>query len=585
MREILRHLDAWQRQSQEIALATVVAVSGSAPRPSGARLLVTRSGRMAGSVSGGCVENDVYERALRVLDADRPALVRYSGSDEEWSFEVGLACGGAIEVLIEPFAADAAWGAVREALEDDRSAALCLALEPESLRGRRLAVLEAGVRVGGIDAALDAAAAAAAEPLLAAGGSATVETSWRGGPAKLFVEAFPRPLHLFIVGATHTAMPLCRMAALLGYRVHVIDARSIFATEERFPEAAEVLRAWPDEALVPGALDSHAHVVTLTHDPKFDLPALAQALRSEAGYIGALGSRRTHQRRLERLREQGFDEAQLARIHTPVGLDLGARTPEEIALSILAEMLAARCGRDGRNAALPFMATPDAPVRARASGIVLAAGTASRMGGLKALLPLGDRCLLQHVVDAALASCLDEVIVVLGHRADEVRSVLAIPEGGRARVVVNADFAAGQSASLRCGLRAASPASETAAVLLGDQPTVSAARIDRVAAAFFASQRPAARPVFPEAGGAPGHPVFLARRLWPLLEAETGDRGARELLAAHPDWLTAVPESGAPPPDLDTPDDYEAAARAAMVPDAARSQAWGGSGEKDSEGH
>jgi len=348
MRELFHHLDSWQRQSEEIALATVVAVSGSAPRPAGARLLITRSGRTAGSVSGGCVESDVYERALRALDQGRPQLVRYGGSDEEWSFEVGLACGGAIDVLIEPFVPDAAWRAAREALEQDRPAALCVALEPEALRGRRLAVLADGARVGGIDADLDATAASEAAALLPDGGSAVIETVWRGGPARLFVEAFRRPLRLFVVGATHTAVPLCHMASLLGYRVHVVDARSIFATRDRFPDAQEVLRAWPDEALQEAALDGDAHVVTLTHDPKFDLPALAQALRSDAAYIGALGSRATHQRRLARLREQGFDDAQLARIRTPVGLDIGARTPEEIALCILAEMVAVRHGRDGR---------------------------------------------------------------------------------------------------------------------------------------------------------------------------------------------------------------------------------------------
>jgi xanthine dehydrogenase accessory factor len=283
-----------------------------------------------------------------VLDDGRPALARYSGSDEEWGFAVGLACGGVIDVLIEPFAADVAWQALRAALEADHSVALCVALAPEALCGRRVAVLSDGVCVGGIDASLDAAALAAATALLTDGGSVVFEAPWHGGSARLFVEAFPRPLRLYIVGATHTAIPLCRMAALLGYRVHVIDARSLFATDERFPDAEEVLQIWPDEALDPGTLDANAHVVTLTHDPKFDLPVLAQALRSEAGYIGALGSRTTHRRRLTRLREQGFDPAQLARIRTPVGLDIGARTPEEIALSILAEMVAARRGRDGR---------------------------------------------------------------------------------------------------------------------------------------------------------------------------------------------------------------------------------------------
>jgi molybdenum cofactor cytidylyltransferase len=228
------------------------------------------------------------------------------------------------------------------------------------------------------------------------------------------------------------------------------------------------------------------------------------------------------------------------------------------------------------------MATPEPRQRLPASAVVLAAGTASRMGRSKSLLPLGDRCLLQHVVDAALASRLAEVIVVLGCRAAEIRSVLRLPADGRARVVVNADFAAGQSASLRCGLRAVTRRSEAAAVLLGDQPTVPAARIDRVAEAFFASRAPAARPVFPDAGGVPGHPVFLARRLWPLLDGLAGDHGARELLADRPDWLTPVPERGGPPPDVDTPDDYEGLARVAMVPGAEPSPARVIAGGEDS---
>jgi len=225
------------------------------------------------------------------------------------------------------------------------------------------------------------------------------------------------------------------------------------------------------------------------------------------------------------------------------------------------------------------MATSE--TRQRVTGLVLAAGAATRMGRVKALLPLFDRCLLQHVVDAALASCLDEVVVVLGHRADEIRSALRLPADGRVQVAVAADFARGQSASLRCGLRAASPRAGAAAILLGDQPGVSAARIDRVARAFFAAEAPAARPVFPEAGGAPGHPVFLARRLWPELERLGGDRGARELLAAHPAWLVEVPEPGAPPPDVNTPSDYERLARAAMVPDAEPPPARAAAGGED----
>lgn len=348
MRDILPHLDRWNRRSEEIALATVVGVRGSAPRPCGARLAVTRSGRMAGSVSGGCVETDVFERALRVLDTGTPEVARYDGVDHEHGFEVGLACGGSIDVLIEPFTEDPVWAALRTDLERDDPAGLCVALGPEALLGRKLAVSLGERRVGSIDSAVDAAAADAARRLLPEGGSEVVRLPWRGGEALVFVESFARPFRLYIIGATHTAIPLCRMAAELGYRVTVIDARAVFATEERFPEAYALVRAWPDEALGEVVLDRNAHVVTLTHDPKFDLPALARALRSEAGYIGALGSRATHARRAAALREQGFREAELSRIRTPVGLDIGGRTPEEVALSILAEMVAARRGRDGR---------------------------------------------------------------------------------------------------------------------------------------------------------------------------------------------------------------------------------------------
>jgi xanthine dehydrogenase accessory factor len=308
---------------------------------------VTRSGKMAGSVSGGCVESDVFEHALRVLDDGRPALVHYSEADES-GLDVGLACGGSIEVLIEPFAPTEPWQAVREALERSRPAALCVGLAPDALLGRKLAVLADGSRAGSVDPDLDGPLVAEAQRLLLDGGATVLDLPWRGEAARIFVEAFSRQPRLFIVGATHTAMPLCRMAKQLGFRVIVVDVRSAFATEDRFPEADELVRAWPDEALGAAGLDAAAHVVALTHDPKFDLPALAAALRSQAGYVGALGSRRTHERRKAQLREQGFREADLARIHAPVGLDIGSRTPEEIALSILAEMVAARHGRDGR---------------------------------------------------------------------------------------------------------------------------------------------------------------------------------------------------------------------------------------------
>lgn len=347
MREILADLDRWQQENEEIALATLVLVRGSAPRLPGARLCLTRSGRMAGSVSGGCVENDVFERAKQVLDGGQPVVASY-GIADELGFQVGLSCGGSIDVLIEPFAATEAWQALRQAVENQRPAALGIGLTPASLLGRKLAILGDDTAVGSIDPGLDQQVAAEARRLLLEGGTRVLTLPWRGEDGTIFIEAFPPPLHLFIVGATHTAISLSRMAKELGFRVTVIDARSMFAVDERFPEADEVLRAWPDEVLDEGTLDAYSYLVILTHDPKFDLPALARALRSEARYIGAMGSSGTHERRKAELRRQGFTEADLARIRAPIGLDLGGRTPEEIALAILAEMLAVRYGKDGR---------------------------------------------------------------------------------------------------------------------------------------------------------------------------------------------------------------------------------------------
>ena len=346
MREILADLDRWQKAGEEIALATLVGVRGSAPRLPGARLAVTRSGGMAGSVSGGCVENDVFERAMAVLDSGQPATAEY-GIADELGFEVGLSCGGTIEVLIEPFAADLAWDAVREAVETQRPAALAIGLAPDTLRGRKLA-MQGDESLGGVDPALDGELAAEAERLLLSGGARIVTLPYEGGEASVFVEAFPPQPRLLLVGATHVAMPLSRFAKELGFRVTVIDARSLFATKERFPEADEVLNEWPQGPLTEAGLDAYAYVVVLTHDPKFDLPALELALRADTRYVGAMGNRATHERRKEHLRGQGFGEEDLARIHAPVGLDLGGRGPEEIALAIVAEMLAVRYGKEGQ---------------------------------------------------------------------------------------------------------------------------------------------------------------------------------------------------------------------------------------------
>jgi xanthine dehydrogenase accessory factor len=559
VKEILTELDQWHHQGEAIALATLVHVRGSTPRLPGARLCVTRSGRMAGSVSGGCVENDVVEHAMQVLDAGRPVVATYGVADE-LGLEVGLSCGGSIDVLIEPFAAHEAWQAARRAVEGREPAVLGIGLAPAVLLGRKLAVLADGSTVGSIDPEVDRRVAVEASRLLQEGGTRVLAVPRGAEDATVYIEAFPRPLRLFIVGATHTAIALCRMAKQLGFHVTVIDARAAYASRERFPDADALCCVHPVEVLDEAGLDASSYVLTLTHDPKFDYPALARALRSDARYIGALGSRGTHERRKAALARQGLADADLARIRAPIGLDLGGRAAEEVAVAILAEMQAVRYGRDAR----PLAHTGGgraSDARTFLSGVILAAGVSTRMGRPKQLLPFAGRPLLQHVVDAAAAARLDEIVLVLGHAAEEIRAAITLPVRLPVRVVVNPEPAEGQSASLRIGLGAADARATSAVVLLGDQPQVTRALIDRVAEAFLAGDAPAARPVWHGQGGdrIPGHPVFLARRLWPEVERLGGDQGARVLLAAHPEWLLEVACEDQPPTDIDDVDDYERA--------------------------
>jgi len=311
MREVLDELNDWTREGEDIALATVVETWGSSPRPLGSKMLVTRSGKMAGSVSNGCIEGAVFEEAQEVLKTRKPKVAAFGVADEV-AFEVGLACGGHIEVFIEPL------GAVHEHLLGFLNRD-----EPATLR-TNLVSGEADMIEG-----------------LALGN----ELPRREGD--IFIEPFRRPAQLIIIGAIHIAIPLHRLAKLMGYRVTVVDARKKFATKERFPDADELIVAWPDEAMAELMIDSSTYVVILTHDPKFDLPALRAVLRKNAGYVGAIGSRKTNQNRFDALRKEGFTEAELSRVHGPIGLDLGGRGAEETALGILAEITAVRFGGSG----------------------------------------------------------------------------------------------------------------------------------------------------------------------------------------------------------------------------------------------
>ena len=263
MKEIFPDLDLWQSRGEEIALATVVQVRRSAPRPPGARLCVTRGGRMSGSVSGGCVEADVFERAMQVLDSRKPEVASY-GIADEMGFEVGLSCGGSIDVLIEPFVAVDEWTALRRSVERDQEAVYAVALAPASLLGHKLVRLDANRSVGSIAPDLDSAIADESDRLLQVGGTKVLTLPWQGDQAQVYMEAFRPSPRLLIVGATHTAMSLCRLATEVGFQVTVIDVRTALATPERFPDANRIIHAWPDDALAQAPLDGYSSLVVLT---------------------------------------------------------------------------------------------------------------------------------------------------------------------------------------------------------------------------------------------------------------------------------------------------------------------------------
>ncbi len=344
MREILANLERWRREDEAVALATLVRVEGSAPQVAGARMWVTCNGEMTGSVSGGCVESDVYERALEVLDCGQPVLAQYGVADE-LDLGVGLSCGGVIDVLIEPLVITEVWQRLLQALEQHQPAALAVGLMPRPLLGRKLVVVRDQDATGSIDSRLDPWVVTEALRLQANGGTCVVTGPWMDGEATIFIEGFAPPRRLLIIGATHTAVALCHLGKALDFHITIIDPRTLYATAERFPEADRIIHAWPAEALDAAPIDANTCIAVLAHDPKLDLPALARALRSEAGYVGVMGSRKTHERRRAELRKAGFSERELLRLHAPIGLDIGARTPEEISVAIIAEMLAVRYGR------------------------------------------------------------------------------------------------------------------------------------------------------------------------------------------------------------------------------------------------
>lgn len=357
MLDIADELDRWVEQGRTFAVATVVAVGGSAPRQPGAALAVDQDGTAIGSVSGGCVEGAVYELCRQALDDGAAVRERFGYSDED-AFAVGLTCGGVIDILVTPVRADdparPVLAAALAASARGEAAALARITDgPAELLGRALLVRPDDSYEGSLGGhrELDRTAAAEARALLDAGrtGPVTIgaDGSRCGRPVTLLVESSVPPPRMIVFGAIDFAAALVRAGKFLGYHVTVCDARPVFATRTRFPEADELVVEWPHRYLRSTTVDARTVLCVLTHDAKFDVPLLETALKLPVAYIGAMGSRRTHLDRNERLREAGVTERQLARLRSPIGLDLGARTPEETALSIAAEIIADRRGGSG----------------------------------------------------------------------------------------------------------------------------------------------------------------------------------------------------------------------------------------------
>ena len=364
MRDVLDELMAWWDAGATVGVGTVVATFSSAPRPAGASMLAGPDGTAVGSVSGGCVEGAVYELGQSVAASGEPVLERYGVSDDD-AFAVGLTCGGILDVYVERVSRETfpELGEVAADIRAGRSVALATVIEhPDPARlGRRMVVRPEGPPTESLGSArADDAVHDDALGLLAAGSNATLtygpDGERRGEGMRVFVFGFAPKPRMLVFGAIDFAAAVARVGSFLGYRVTVCDARPVFATVSRFPEADEVVVDWPHRYLAAeveaGRIDQRTVMCVLTHDPKFDVPLLEVALRlPEVAYVGAMGSRRTHEDRMQRLCEAGLTDDELARLSSPIGLDLGARTPEETAVSIAAEIIARQWGGSGHRLA------------------------------------------------------------------------------------------------------------------------------------------------------------------------------------------------------------------------------------------
>jgi xanthine dehydrogenase accessory factor len=349
VRDLIDDVERLAAGGAAFGLATVVRTWQSAPRPAGASMAVSGTGEAVGSVSGGCVEGAVYDLATEVLSTGQPVLQRYGVTDDD-AFAVGLTCGGILDIFVERVGLDT-WAELPDVIASVRArepvAVATIVAGPGRLGAKRTVWPERAAGSLG-SARLDQAVADDVRGMLEAGRTGFLhfgaDGERRGDELAIFVQSYAPAPNMLVFGAIDFAAAVARIGRFLGYHVTVCDARPIFATTKRFPEADEVVVEWPHKFLERTAVDSRTIICVLTHDPKFDVPLLEAALRTPAAYVGAMGSRRTHDDRLAQLREAGVSEQDLARLSSPIGLDIGARTPEETAVSIAAEIVSAHWG-------------------------------------------------------------------------------------------------------------------------------------------------------------------------------------------------------------------------------------------------
>jgi xanthine dehydrogenase accessory factor len=363
VRDVLDDLETWWRAGKTVGLATVVNTWKSSPRQPGAAMLVGPDGTAAGSVSGGCVEGAVYELAQESRDSRTPVLQRYGISDDD-AFSVGLTCGGIIDIFVETIDQDGfpELGDVITDIREGRPVAVATLISgpDESLVGSRLVIRPDSVSGTLGSGRFDDAVRDDTRGMLEQGATGVLHYGphgeRRGDDCSVFIASYAPKPRMIVFGAIDFAAAVARIGSFLGYHVTVCDARATFATPKRFPDADEVVVEWPHRYLAATEVDERTVVCVLTHDPKFDVPLLEVALRLPLAYLGAMGSRRTNDDRAMRLKELGFTDADLARLHAPIGLDIGGRTPEETAVSVASEIISARWG--GTGAALRSVAGP-----------------------------------------------------------------------------------------------------------------------------------------------------------------------------------------------------------------------------------